>query len=371
MKENIQVCTCCVMDTSDADITFNASGVCHYCIEAEELLKSVKFSPEQEKENLLAIANEIKSVKKGKYDSIIGLSGGVDSSYVAYLAREMGLNPLAVHFDNGWNSDTAVSNIKKIVESCGFDLETYVINWFEFKDLQRSYFKAGVIDIEALTDHAITATMFKLRRQYGIKYVLSGMNIATEYGLPKSWVWNKHDLTNIKAIQKKYGTIAIKDFPTMTSIQKALAKKFGLGGIYMEPLNKINYSKDEAMEVLKKEFNWEYYGEKHYESIFTKFYQAYVLPTKFGVDKRKVHLSAQIRNGEISIAEALKLLEKPLYDETTLKIDKEFVLKKLGFTEKEFDEMMLQKPVPHDVFPTDSNNGLSAIFIKLYKRIFK
>jgi N-acetyl sugar amidotransferase len=353
MTKKFVQCVRCVMDTTDPDIKFDSEGVCNYCREAEKELPKFRFTPEQEKVALNRFSTEIKNSAKGHYHAIIGLSGGVDSSYVTHLAKSMGLNPLIVHFDNGWNSEKSVSNIKKIVDKCGFDLETYVINWPEFRDLQRSFFKAGVVDIEILSDHAIMATMFKLRRKHKIKYVLSGSNYVTEHGMPLAWLWRKQDLTNIKAIQKQFGTKPLKEFPTLSSIEFQFIKMFGWGGIYIEILNHINYSKKKALDVLVKEYGWEYYGGKHYESTFTKFYQAYVLPQKFTYDKRKVHLSALIRNGELKRDEALKELDKPAYDPEELKIDKTYVLKKLGFNETEFDKMMMEKPKEHLHYPSD------------------
>lgn len=353
MKKVYQICTHCVIDTSDPDIKFDEKGVCNYCLEAEKELPKYRFNSEEEKQNLDRIANQIKREAKGKYQAIIGLSGGVDSSYVTHLAKQMGLNPLIVHFDNGWNSEKSVSNIKKIVDKCDFDLETYVISWPEFRDLQRSFFKAGVVDIEILSDHAIMATMFKLRRKHNIKFVLSGSNYVTEHGMPLRWLWRKQDLTNIKAIQKQFGTKPLKEFPTLSSIEFQFIKMFGWGGVYIELLNHVNYSKSKALDVLIKEYGWEYYGGKHFESTFTKFYQAYVLPAKFGYDKRRVHLSALIRNNELSRDEALKELENPPYNPVELKTDKTYVLKKLGFTEDEFDRMMKEKPKEHLDYPSD------------------
>ncbi|MFZ5972404.1 MAG: N-acetyl sugar amidotransferase [Bacteroidota bacterium] len=351
---NHQSCIRCLMDTTDPELTFNEQGVCNHCIEAEIELPKHKFSSEEEQANLRAIYDKIKSDSKGqKYDSLIGLSGGVDSSYVTHLAHQMKLTPLIVHFDNGWNSEKSVANIKNLVDKCGFDLETYVINWPEFKDLQRSFFKAGVVDIEILSDHAIMATMFQLRKKYKIRNVLSGSNYVTEHGMPNAWLWRKQDLTNIRGIQKKFGTRKIKDFPTLNSVQFQLIKMFGLGGNYIEILNHINYSKSMAMDVLQKEYGWVYYGGKHYESTFTKFYQAYVLPVKFGYDKRKVHLSALIRNGEITREQGLAELAKPAYDPQELRIDKEYVLKKLGFSEAEFDQIMAAPPKSHLDYPSD------------------
>ncbi|ERJ57724.1 N-acetyl sugar amidotransferase [Sphingobacterium paucimobilis] len=348
-----QQCTKCVMDTQDPDIFFDKKGVCNHCLDAELKLPMYKYTANQEEENILQIKKTLLRDKKGKYDSVIGLSGGVDSSYVAYLAKKMELNPLCVHFDNGWNSEVAVSNIKKIVDKCGFDLETYVINWPEFKDLQRSFFKAGVIDVEMLSDHAIMATMYKLRKKHNIKYILSGANYVTEHGMPNSWVWRKQDLTQIEAIQKQFGQKRIKNFPTMSSIRYQISRKLGLGGSYIELLNSINYEKETAMKLLETEFDWEYYGGKHYESVFTKFYQAYYLPEKFGVDKRTVHLSAQIRNEEISREKALNELKKPLYSSSDLSSDLDYVLKKLSFTQEEFDQIMKQEAKSHLDYPSD------------------
>lgn len=347
-------CNKCVMDSRATQLNLDENGVCQYCRDAEKSLPKYRFSDEQRKSNLEILSNTIRARKNGKYDSIIGLSGGVDSSYVALLAKEMGLNPLCVHFDNGWNSNTAVQNIRKIIDVTGFDLYTYVIDWPEFRDLQRAFFKAHVIDIEMLTDHAIFAALFKIRKKNGIKTVLSGTNYTTEHGMPSNWSWNKMDLKNIRAIQRQFGEMTIKSFPTMNTISWLIMRKFKIGGIFEEPLNLITYNKNRAMKELKSKFDWEYYGGKHYESTFTKFYQAYVLPTKFGIDKRRVHLSALIRNSEISREEALAELSLPLYNEQDLNNDKRFVLKKLGFTESEFDALMLHPPVKHDFYPSDS-----------------
>ena len=367
-KENI-ICNKCIMDTSDIDLTFDSNGVCNYCLEADTELPKYQFTVKEEKYNLDLLKNRLFAEKNGQYDSIIGLSGGVDSSYVAYLAWKMGLNPLCVHFDNGWNSEIAVQNIHKIIKTTGFDLETYVIDWPEFRDLQRSFFKASVIDIEMLTDQAIFASLFKIRKNNNIKIILSGTNYATEHGLPKSWLWMKMDTRNIRAIQKRFGSLKLKSFPTMNSLSWLLMKRFNLGGIFEEPLNIINFRKNDAMEVLRKVFAWKYYGGKHYESIFTKFYQAYVLPTKFGIDKRKVHYSALIRNNEITRDTAMSEVSQPLYNSHELDQDKSYVLKKLGFSEFEFEEIMKKKPVPHDFYPTDQS--YIRLLIKLNNRFIK
>lgn len=351
-----QLCTKCVMDTSDKDIFFDSEGVCNHCRDAEKQLHRFVYTPEEEATNLDGIKKTILAAKKGKYDCLVGVSGGVDSSYVVYLAWKMGLNPLCVHFDNGWNSDIAVSNIHKLIEKCGFDLQTYVIDWNEFRDLQRAFFKAGVVDIEMLSDHAITAVMFRLARKNKLKYILSGTNYTTEHGLPNSWVWRKQDLTNIRHIHKTFGSISrIKNYPTLNSLSFMLLRKLKMGFRYIEILNQVNYSKKMAIDTLAAEFNWQNYGGKHYESVFTKFYQAYYLPRKFGYDKRRVHLSAQIRNKEISREEAIQELAAPAVDDTTFQNEKIYVLKKLGFTEQEFDAIMQAPPKEHTFYKSDEN----------------
>lgn len=353
MSSPYQLCTRCVMDTSDPGITFDANGVCHYCQEAERLLPSYQFSAQEEAHNLAHMSRAIRASKgRDGYDCIIGLSGGVDSSYIALLAKQMGLKPLCVHFDNGWNTESAVSNVKTIIEHCGFDLYTYVINWEEFRDLQRSFIKAGVIDLEMLSDHAIFASMFKLRRQFGIRHVLSGTNFRTENGLPNAWIWSKMDWTNIKSIHKAFGQVPIKTFPSMTSLKWLLIRQFKLGGVFLEPLNQINYSKSAAMKALEA-VGWRYYGGKHHESVITKFYQTCYLPQKFGVDKRRCHHSALIRNGEMSRDDALDDLKNPPISVPDMSADRSFVLKKLGFTDAEFEQIMRQPPTPHAHFKTD------------------
>lgn len=349
-----RVCVRCVMDESDPDINFDAEGVCNHCRAAVQSLGKVRLTKDESDRRLTALAGQISSNRTREgYDSIIGLSGGVDSSYTAWLAHKLGLRPLAVHLDNGWNSEIAVANIHNLVERCGFDLVTLVINWPEFRDLQRAFIKAGVVDIEMLSDHAIMATMFRLCRKHGIRTVLSGTNVATEHGMPLSWVWNKQDLTNIRAIHAHFGSLKLKTFPTMGLLRSVLWRLPGIGRHFVELLDSANYRKAEAVEELKRETGWRDYGGKHHESVFTKFYQCYILPTKFSIDKRRVHLSALVRNGEIDRQAALAALEAPIYDPTELRRDKEFVLKKLGFSDSEFDAIMSAGPVQHDRYRSD------------------
>lgn len=355
MKSNYQQCTHCVMDTiGDPKIIFDEKGECNYCIDYEALKNAQVVEGEKATLMLQEKCNEIKTAASGKqYDSILGLSGGVDSSYLAYLAKQQGLHPLCIHFDNGWNSEMAVKNIEQIVNKLGFDLNTYVINWDEFRDLQRAYFKAGVIDIEALTDHAIFASIYKLAFKTGIKYLLSGSNVVTEGILPHHWTHRKSDYINIIDIHRKHGSIPLKTFPFIDKRIKNKIRKWGIETV--ELLNMVPYNKALAKQILKNELNWQDYGGKHYESVFTKFYQAYVLPVKYNVDKRKAHLSTLICSGQITKEEALLELEKPLYRDEELKQDKAYIFKKLGFTEEEFDRMMKKKPVPHSAYAVEGS----------------
>ena len=345
-------CTRCVMDTTDPDIHFDEQGICTHCHKAKRLLSAVRFSEEESRRRLEAIADKIKKQTEGKdYSCIVGLSGGVDSSYAAYVAHGMGLRILAVHFDNGWNSEIAVSNIKNIVKTLGLDLITYVINWEEFRDIQRAFIKASVVDIEMITDHAIMAAMYRIAKEHGIRYILSGQNYATEHCMPKAWIWNKQDLRNLKAIHRQYGETPLKTFPVLSTWRYLIYRRIFFE--YVLPLNNLNYRKFEAMEILKRELNWREYGAKHFESLFTKFYQAYILPVKFGIDKRKAHLSALVRNGELTRDQAVQELSKPYYDPKELKQDKDYVFKKLGFSEGEFDSLMKQQAIPHDHYGSD------------------
>jgi len=357
IPENYQQCTKTVMDNiADPHITFDENGVCNYYYEYLEAEKNQVFKGEEGQKKLEVILNNIKKSGKGKkYDSILGVSGGVDSTYLAYLAKQWGLRPLLVHFDNGWNSELSVKNIENIVSKLNFDLETYVIDWEEFKDIQLAYFKANVIDIEAITDHAIYGTIYKLADKYNIKYILSGNNFVTESLLPKHWIFNKGDHINIKDIHKKYGTKKLKTFPFFALKEKYFLQKLkGIQSVNL--LNSLDYNKKNVKKTIIEKLEWIDYGGKHYESIFTRFYQGYILPHKFGVDKRKAHLSNLICSKQITREEALKELEKPIYpNEKLLQEDKEFVLKKLGFSEKEFQEYIDAPRREHTEFKTEQS----------------
>ncbi|RFS17237.1 N-acetyl sugar amidotransferase [Emticicia sp. C21] len=347
-----KICKKCVMDETDPLIEFDEAGICNYCRDFEKI-GFRQLTDEEIEQNLLSLKQKLASAKKGKYDCIIGLSGGVDSSYVALLAKKLELNPLLVHFDNGWNSELAVKNINNIVNSLQSDLHTLVVDWEEFRNLQRAYFDAGVVDIEVLTDHAIIATIYKLAEKYRIKYILSGTNISTEFVLPKSWVHSKIDLSNLKDIVSKNSRQLLKTYPTINSLKIKLYYEKLKGIRKIQPLNIINYNKEHAIKELIDVFGWRNYGRKHGESIFTKFYQNHILPTKFNIDKRKAHLSSLICSNQLSREEALMILNEPLYDKSELETDYGFVRKKLGYSKAEFDAYLERPPSSHFLYKSD------------------
>ncbi|MDB6129920.1 MAG: N-acetyl sugar amidotransferase, partial [Verrucomicrobiales bacterium] len=282
-----------------------------------------------------ALIRQIKEAGRGRqYDCLVGVSGGVDSTYVAYIAKREGLRALAVHLDNGWNSELAVKNIENIVTRLGFDLFTYVIDWNEFRDLQLSYLKASVVDIEAATDHAISGILYRLALKHRVKFILGGNNVQTETVLPRHWYWNKDDYINVKAIHAKFGTVPLKTYPFFGFREKWLSEYKNIRTVPI--LNYLPYIKSEVKKTIQEELGWRDYGGKHYESIWTRFYQGYILPAKFGIDKRRGHLSSLIGAGQITRDEALAELKKPIYDEEQMKTDRTFVLKKFGLTEDQF-----------------------------------
>jgi len=348
------MCSKCVMDSTDTQIKFDRHGVCNHCREYDYKIKRSTLSPEMLSRELESIVEEIKRNGSGKeYDCIIGLSGGVDSSYLAYVVKKkLNLRPLAVHLDNGWDSKLAVKNIHNIVSKLAIDLHTHVIDWEEFRDLQLSYFKASVINMEVPSDHAIIAVLYKIAEEHHIKYILFGHNQATEQTMPRSWTFNTNDLVNLHAIHRKFGTRELKTFPQM-GLKKykyySNVKKI----IPFYPLNYVRYIKKEAIEIIENELGWKNYGGKHGESVFTKFYQGYILPVKFHVDKRKAHLSTLINSGQITREDALRELEKKVYQEEELKQDYEYVIKKFGLTREQFEELMHLPGKSHFAYPTD------------------
>lgn len=356
-------CARCVMDTTDPAIAFDCGGVCSNCRGAEAVLARLPVDEAEAARRLERLADRIRAkTVDAEYQCLVGLSGGVDSSYVALVAKRLGLRALAVHFDNGWNSEVATSNIESICTQLDFDLVTEVINWNEFRDLQRSFLLASVIDVELVTDHAIFATMLRLARSYKIPFVLSGNNAATESIFPDAWAWLKQDRRNIVSIHRQFGSVPLTTYPLCGVLRWGVARYSGLGPRYVEVLNDCRFRRSDAEAELAAEVGWRPYGGKHHESTFTKYYQAHILPTKFGVDKRLAHLSSLVMNGELTRDEAIERLDEPLYDPSERAADEAFVLKKLGFSTDEWAEIMSADPVAHDRY------GSSAPVLRFLRR---
>jgi N-acetyl sugar amidotransferase len=338
MGEHYQICTRCVMDTSDPDIVFDEQGICNHCHAYDLAIQKQVFSGEAGKKILDSFVKKVKNEGLGKeYDCIIGVSGGVDSSYVAYLVHELGLRPLAVHLDNGWDSEIAVKNIELLLNKLGIELYTYVLDWEEFRDLQLAFLRASTPDSEIPSDHAIVSSIYMKAKDMGINNIIVGYNVRTESHLPRAWSHGHFDWRYISSINKIYGTKPLKNFPHMTFWQHIYyAGRFN----WFPILNYIDYSKTEARKVLEEELGWRYYGGKHYESIYTRFYQGYILPNKFGYDKRRTHLSSLVCSGEITRAKALEELNNDPYPAAQMRDDKEFVVKKFEFTEEDFNNIM-------------------------------
>jgi N-acetyl sugar amidotransferase len=342
-----RVCTRCVMDTTDHDITFDERGVCNHCRNYESERARTWFPNEEGAGKLSALIARIKSEGAGKpYDSILGLSGGVDSSWLALKVKEWGLRPLVVHVDAGWNSELAVANIERVVKHCDFDLHTHVVDWNDMRELQLSYLRAAVANQDVPQDHVFFATLYHFATRNGIRYVLHGGNFATESVFPTSWQGTAMDRTNLLAIHRRYGRKPLASYSTIGFLAYFLWYPFVKGMRTVRPLNYLPYGKTAAITELTERIGWRAYARKHGESLFTKFFQNHYLPVKFGYDKRKPHLSSLILAGEITRDEALAKLQEPLYDPDELETDIAFLCKKLRISRAEFDELMAA-PVHH------------------------
>ena len=351
-KHPYQECNRCLMDTSDPWITFDDEGVCNHCRMYDDHMAKTGDA-DTRKAKLDAMVDRLKRRGKGKpYDCIMGLSGGVDSSYLAWLAvKKLGLRPLVVHVDAGWNSELAVNNIQNIVQRLGLDLHTLVIDWEEIRDLQRAYFLSGIANLDVPQDHAFIASLMTEAQKYGIRDILNGGNMQTESILPRAWGYDASDPTSIKGIQARFGTLRLKRYPIQSNWDRLVVNPYIRRMRTHRPLEYIDYSKDAAKELLKTELGWRDYGGKHYESVFTKFFQAHYLPTKFGYDKRLAHLSSLIVSGQITKEQARAEMQKPLYDPTELEEDRIYWVKKLGLTMKDYDRVMAERPSFYTDFP--------------------
>ena len=355
------------MDTSDPDIIFDEKGQCNHCNEYFEKTSKRAYQGKESDTKLAHLVEKIKRKgRKKEYDCVIGVSGGVDSIYTAYLAKQLGLRPLAVHMDNGWNSELAVSNIEKILKKLNIDLITEVLDWEEFRDLQLSFLKASVPEAETPTDIAIPAAMHKAAAKYNIKYIFSGGNFATEGILPKSWHYNAKDVKYLMEIHKKFGTKKLKSFPTF-GFEKEMYYKFVKGIRMIYPLNLVPYNKEEAMHLLEEKLDWKNYGGKHHESIYTKFVQSYLLPEKFGIDYRRATYSTQICAGEMTRKEALEELSKIPYNPESVLEEKKYLCKKLSISEDELNDIMKLPARTYKDYPNDKPK-LEFIY-KIYRKL--
>lgn len=348
-----RICSRCVMDTSDPLIRFDQEGRCNHCTAAIARMRAQLLPPKQRDQALATLVAAIKKDGQDKeYDCIAGISGGVDSTMTIYLAKQLGLRPYIVHFDNSWNSELAVHNIHRTLVALNLDLDTYVVDWEEFRDLQLAFLRSSVANCEAPTDHGIMATLFKSAKKLGLRFILTGSNVATEAIMPYAWSHFAQDLRQLQAIHRRFGTKPLNTMPLIgvgEYLDSVLVRK-----VRQIPfLNFVDYNKQAAKDTLARELGWRDYGGKHYESVWTRFFQGYYLPVKFGYDKRRAHYSTLICAGQMSRDQAVAALEAPVYDEDLLRQDRQFVLKKFGLTAEEFDRLLKQPPKEARDYPSN------------------
>lgn len=357
------------MDTTDPIIHFNSQGICNHCNEFINVRSAHSYKGAETDREFQKLINEIKlGGEDRKYDCVVGLSGGIDSSYVAYLAKKNGLRVLGVHMDNGWNSPEAVQNIRNIAKILGIDYESYVLDWEEFKEIQLAFLKASVPEADTPTDIAILSCLHKVASKYGVRYIISGGNFATEGILPKHWHYNAKDLTYFRFIHKTYGNGKIKTFPTFgfrSEMYYKLVKKIKM--IYL--LNYVPYDKSETIKLLEQELDWKNYGGKHYESRYTGFIQSYYLFKKFNIDYRRATLSSQICAGSISRDEALEILKASPFKQERVDQEMEYISKKLGIRTEEMLKIIDQPPHWYSDYPNDEK-WLNYVY-DTYRKVFK
>lgn len=353
MAKTYQMCATCVMDTSDPEISFNAQGICNHCQQFDTLLNTQWFPNEEGQRRLTATLDKIRKDGAGQeYDCIIGLSGGVDSSYLALKAAEWNLRPLVVHVDAGWNAELAVANIESIVKHCGFDLVTHVVDWEEMRDLHLAYLRAGIPNQDVPQDHVFFASLYTYATKNNIRHVLSGGNLATEGIFPSAWHGSAMDSVNLKAIHRKFGKRPLKSYQTVSFLQYYLIFPFIKKMATFRPLNYMPFDKAEAVKELERAVGWKSYGRKHGESLFTKLFQNHYLPTKFGYDKRRPHLSSMIKSGQMTRDDAIAKLTEPLYEPRELEADIAYFCKKLRISRAEYDAFVSGPNHHHTEFPT-------------------
>jgi len=366
-----QQCTRCVMDTSDTSITFDEQGVCNHCCHFDEVTRREWFPNEEGARKWAAMADQIRLAGKGQeYDCILGLSGGIDSSYLALKVKDWGLRPLVVHVDAGWNSELAVANIEAVVKYCNFDLHTHVVDWEEMRDLHLAYLRAGISNQDVPQDHVFFSALYHFATTNRIRYILSGGNLATEGIFPGAWHGAAMDAINLKAIHRTFGERPLKTYRTISFFEYyfwyPLVKKMRT----VRPLNFMPYDKDLAIEEMGKTMGWRSYGRKHGESLFTKLFQNHYLPKKFGYDKRLPHLSSLIVSGHMTRDVALVKLQEPLYAPDELEIDISYFCKKLRISRAQFDEFLKPPGRDYSEFPNwDSRHRLVKVLQKKLERL--
>jgi len=335
---NYQICTNCVMDTSDSKIVFDEKGVCDHCNDFDKNVFPNWHTDSKGYKELEAIMQKIKISGKGKdFDCLLGLSGGIDSSFMLHLAvKEFGLRPLVFHVDGGWNSELAVHNIQVLIDKLGLDLYTEVINWEEMKDFQLAFFKSGVPHIDVPQDHAFVATLYKFADKYNIKYILNGGNISTEcVRNPMEWLYYGTDMVHLNDIIGRFGTIKMHTYPFSSIFKHKIYLRYIRGVKVIKPLNYMPYIKANALKMLEKEYGWKPYPQKHFESRFTKFYEGYWLPERFGFDTRRVQYSSLILTGQMTRDEAIERMKIPAYDPETIEDEFNYIATKLSITPAE------------------------------------
>ncbi len=359
-----KICSSCVMDTSDPEITFNQDGVCNHCIKFDKVTRNLWYPNSYGKEELNKIFTNLKRRRiKCDYDCILGVSGGLDSSYLALLLKEHNIRPLVVHVDAGWNSELAVSNIERVLEYCGFELHTIVMNWEDMRDLQLAYLKSGIANQDVPQDHAFFSSLYRFAIENGIDVVISGGNIATESVFPFSWHHDAMDAINLKSIHNIHGSRKLKDYRTISFFEYYIEFPFLRRFKVLRPLNYINYNKYQVTKELVERVGYRPYERKHGESIFTSFFQNYYLPVKFGIDKRRMHFSSLILSGQMSREEAIELLKEPLYNSETLNNDKNYLASKLGISKIMLDEYINSPNRNYDLYDNWDK------YYNLFKRI--
>lgn len=337
-KRPYQICSVCVMDTSDTRIQFDENGVCDHTLDYQQNTAPNWYTDERGKAELQKIINKIKEDGKGRdFDCLLGLSGGVDSSYMLHIAvKEFSLRPLVFHVDGGWNSELAVHNINMMIDKLGLDLYTEVINWEEMRDFQLAFFKSGLPHIDVPQDHAFIATLYNFADKYKIKYIMNGGNISTEcVRNPMEFLYYGTDMVHLNDIRKQFSTNPMKTYPFSSIFRHKFYLRYIKGVKVVKPLNYRPYIKAEALAMLEKEYGWKPYPQKHFESRFTKFYEGYWLPERFGFDTRRVQYSSLIHTGQMTREEALEALKKPAYNPDTIEDEFNYIATKLGITPKE------------------------------------